>query len=180
MSIQEFRGHAPSHAAAAMLGLLLLTGGENVYSKTKGGAHPPRTGSPATAAPLPVSGSFDSTYTVLDTIADTTITTSILDPNSVAALKTTAAYASCMASTAKKCDVCHVPEGDAAKANVLNVLKAVVATHNGHHGDYVTTDHTCDLYKPKTTISISYHTVPRTVHITVDHANQENTSAATR
>jgi hypothetical protein len=128
---------APSHAAAAMVGFLLLTGGENAYS-------------------------YDSNITVLDTIADTTFTTTVLDPNSLPALKTTPAYASCMASTAKKCDVCHVPEGDAGKANVLNLLKALIATHNGHHGDYVTTDHTCDLYKPKTTISISYHTVPRT------------------
>ncbi|MEO7425480.1 MAG: hypothetical protein ABI036_09855 [Fibrobacteria bacterium] len=136
MTDKGFRRMAPSHGAAAILGLMLLTGGENAYS-------------------------YDSSNTVLDTIADTTVTVSALDPNSVAALKTTPAYSSCMASTAKKCDVCHVPEGDAGKANVLNLLKTLIPTHNGHHGDYVTTDHTCDLYKPKTTISISYHTVPR-------------------
>jgi hypothetical protein len=89
---------------------------------------------------------FDSTIT-------TTTTSVVKDPNTVPDLNTTAAYTACMASSAKKCDVCHLPGGDVSKANVINISKSAISTHITHHGDYITTDGTCDVFQPKTVIT---------------------------
>ncbi len=106
---------------------------------------------------------------------ETTSTTSVKDPNTMPALNTTPAYADCMSSSGKKCDICHLPDGDLSKANVIEVSKSSIDTHISHHGDYVTTDGTCDLYKPKAVLTITFKTVPDTsVHIT-DHTVYDTT-----
>jgi hypothetical protein len=89
------------------------------------------------------------------TFYDTTYTTTVQDPNAMPTLNATAAYTACMSSGAKKCDVCHLPGGDITKANVINISKSAIGTHIGHHGDYVTTDGTCDIYQPQTTMHLS-------------------------
>jgi|GEM_PF-2512623 len=94
---------------------------------------------------------FSAPYdTTIDSISlHVTNTQTITDPNTVPALNTTSAYAACMSSGAKKCDVCHLPGGDVTKANVINISKSAINTHVSHHGDYVTTDGTCDVFLPK-------------------------------
>ena len=87
------------------------------------------------------------------TVPETTFTIAVQDPNTLPAFNTTPAYDACMSSSAKKCDVCHLPGGDVSKANVINVSKSSINTHTTHHGDYVTTDGSCDVYKPKSTIA---------------------------
>jgi hypothetical protein len=128
-----------------------------------------------TRTPIMVVTPFDSAFSVTDTVRDTTAATVYMDPNAMPALNSTSAYTSCMASSAKKCDICHLPGGDISKANVLNVSKSAIGTHIGHHGDYVTTDNSCDLYKPKTVLTITYHTVWRTAHVMVDHSSYDTT-----
>jgi Tfp pilus assembly protein PilX len=104
-------------------------------------------------------GDTDTVQTIAPRLVFTDVTT-IQDPYAMPALDATAAYAACMASSAKKCDVCHLPGGDVTKANVINISKSAIGTHISHHGDYVTTDGTCDIYQPKTT------SVPHTVYDT--------------
>ena len=89
-------------------------------------------------------------------VAETTITKVTKDPNSLPALNTTPAYDACMGSSSKKCDICHLPSGDPAKANVINVSKSSIDTHIDHHGDYVTTDGTCDIFKPKDVSTVTF------------------------
>jgi hypothetical protein len=102
--------------------------------------------------------------------------TTIMDPNSMPALDKTPAYAACMASSATKCDICHLPSGDVSKANVINISKKnAIGTHISHHGDYVTTDNSCDLYKPKTVITVTYHSVIDTVTTVVDKTTYDTT-----
>ena len=106
---------------------------------------------------------LDTTFTPRDSIVkDTSISypirdvarndTTIQDPIAMPAVNTTPAYTACMASAASKCDVCHLFGADVTTAVVVNQLKATIATgHGSHQGDYVTTDGTCDIYKPKVT-----------------------------
>lgn len=96
-------------------------------------------------------------------IQDTTIdtVTVVQDPYAMPALNTTPAYQACMSSSDKKCDVCHIPGGNPANRHVININKNAIHTHISHHGDYVTTDGTCDIYNPRqeTTMSIASSTV---------------------
>lgn len=85
--------------------------------------------------------------TVTEQVA--TLDTVVQDPETMPALNTTAAYAACMSSSAKKCDVCHIPGGNPDNRHVINVSKSAIGTHIGHHGDYITTDGTCDIYNPR-------------------------------
>ena len=126
-----------------------------------------------TRTPLMVSTPVVTTTFRDTTIYTTTSTTTVQDPNTMPSLNTTVAYAACMGSSAKKCDVCHLPGGDLTKANVINISKSAIGTHISHHGDYVTTDGTCDIYKPKTvtTVTSRVESVPvttSTVVITYD------------
>ncbi len=99
---------------------------------------------------------WDTTYTYsTKTVMDTTITNTIKDPNTMPDLNVTPAYIACFASAAKKCDVCHLPGGDATKSNVISISKSAINTHISHHGDYVTTDGTCDMYKAVVTKTIA-------------------------
>lgn len=111
------------------------------------------------------------------TVPDTTITVTVKDPNTMPAVNTTPAYTACMSSSAKKCDVCHLPGGDLSKANVINISKSAVDTHISHHGDYVTTDGSCDLYKPKTVKTITTKTVPDTTRYITNHTVYDTTLA---
>jgi hypothetical protein len=128
-----------------------------------------------TRTPIVVVVPFDSTYTLTHVVQDTAASTTIKDPMSMPAVNTTPAYAACMASGSNKCDVCHLPSGDVSKANVINISKNAIGTHISHHGDYVSTDNSCDLYKPKTVYTYSSHTVTETKHVMVDHTTYSTT-----
>jgi hypothetical protein len=109
------------------------------------------------------------------TVADTDTAVTVQDPNAMAALDKTPAYNACMSSAAKKCDICHLPGGDYTKRNVINVAKSAIGTHISHHGDYVTTDGTCDLYKPKNVFTITYHSFTDTTRTIVSHTTYDTT-----
>lgn len=96
---------------------------------------------------------------VPETIHDTTYVTTTRDPSTMPALNATPAYDACMASSDKKCDVCHIPLGNPANMHVIDINKNSIHTHISHHGDYVTTDGTCDLYAPQTNQVITTSTV---------------------
>jgi hypothetical protein len=104
-------------------------------------------------------------------------TTTIMDPNTMPALDKTPAYSSCMSSSSKKCDICHLPGGDPSKSNVLNVSKSAVGTHISHHGDYVTTDGTCDMYKPKTVTTVTNKIIVDTIWVITDNTVYDTTVA---
>jgi hypothetical protein len=100
----------------------------------------------------------DTSYTRFTvSVPDTNITTSVRNPNTMPPLNTTPAYDACMSSSAKKCDICHLTNSDVNTANVNSVSKPSIGTHIDHHGDYVTTDGTCDLYKPHKDTTITFH-----------------------
>lgn len=86
---------------------------------------------------------------------DTTFTMVVQDPNTMPALNATPAYDACMNSSEKKCNVCHIPNGNPDNRHVIDVSKAAINTHVDHHGDYVTTDGTCDIYNPRKEPSIT-------------------------
>ncbi|MBW8889368.1 MAG: hypothetical protein JF616_16555 [Fibrobacteres bacterium] len=116
----------------------------------------------------------DTAYTYIPhSLADTARDTTIQDPNTMPQLDKTPAYSACMASSAKKCDICHLPSGDVTKANVISVSKSAISTHISHHGDYVSTDNTCDLYKPKVNLTITHHTVIDTTRNITDKTTYE-------
>lgn len=94
---------------------------------------------------------MDVTVTDTLTLFDTTVTTR--DPESMPPLETQPAYTACQASASKKCDICHVPPGNVENRQVINVNKHSIDFHIDCHGDYVTTDGTCDLYNPVETIT---------------------------
>ncbi len=96
------------------------------------------------------------------TVPETTSTTTIMSPSAMPDLDKTSAYAAWLASGVRRADICHLPGGDLTKANVITVDRSSVSTHISHHGDYVTTDGTCDLYKPKITKTVTYKTVTDT------------------
>ncbi len=110
---------------------------------------------------------------VPQTVYTTTTTTTVQNPNTMPILNTTAAYTACMNGAPNKCNVCHIPGGNVGNRHVINIAKAAINTHVSHHGDYVTTDGTCDIYQPQTvsvvTSSIVFQTVyDTTVVITYD------------
>ena len=102
-------------------------------------------------------------------------TTVVADPEATPIVNTTPAYAACMASPGKKCDICHLPNGDISKSDVINIAKTSIWTHVSHHGDYITTDGTCDLYKPRNVITVSYHMVTDTTTVITDHTTYDTT-----
>ncbi len=108
-------------------------------------------------------------------VPETTLTTTIQDPAALAPINKTVAYAAFMSSSEKKANVCHLPDGDATKANVISVAKASVDTHISHHGDYISTDGTCDIYKPVTTTTITSRTVLDTTLTITDRTTYDTT-----
>jgi hypothetical protein len=82
------------------------------------------------------------------TVTDTTYTETTLDPMTMPMLDATPAYAACLSSGGPKCQICHLTSSDVKSAFVIDVAKPSVWKHIGHHGDYVTTDGTCDIYNP--------------------------------
>jgi hypothetical protein len=127
-----------------------------------------------TSRTIAVYSAPETTYTVTThPKPDTAATTTVADPNAMPAVNTTPAYTACMSSSSKKCDICHLPGGDVTKANVINVSKSSIGTHVSHHGDYVTTDGTCDLYKPHTVLTITYHMVSDSTRHIADHTTYD-------
>jgi hypothetical protein len=108
-------------------------------------------------------------------VPDYDTTTEVADPHAMPAVNATPAYTACMSSPGNKCDVCHLPGGDISKANVINVAKSAIGTHVSHHGDYITTDGTCDLYQPHDVITVSYHTVTDTTVVITDNTTYDTT-----
>ncbi len=108
-------------------------------------------------------------------VPETTTTTTVKDPMTLPALNTTAAYTACMSSSGKKCDVCHLPGGDLKKANVINIAKSAIGAHITDHGDYVTTDGSCDVYKPKITIKVTSKSVIDTTRTIADLTTYDTT-----
>jgi hypothetical protein len=100
---------------------------------------------------------------------ETTFTTVVQDPMAMPALDATPAYDACMASSARRCDVCHIPPGDIPNRHVITINKNAIHTHIGHHGDYVTTDGTCDIYNPREERSIGFVNVTVQVTLIVDN-----------
>jgi hypothetical protein len=90
------------------------------------------------------------------TLPETTVTTVVQDPAAMPALNTTPAYQACVASAARKCDICHIPPGSFENRHVVNVNRHSIDFHIDCHGDYVTTDGTCDLYKPRNVLSVAW------------------------
>ncbi len=88
-------------------------------------------------------------------VPDTTVTVTQMDPADMPALNEQPAYDACLASSAKKCDICHIPSGNPDNRHVQSVSKSAIDTHVDHHGDYVTTDGTCDMYDPVETLNIT-------------------------
>jgi hypothetical protein len=119
---------------------------------------------------------IDTFYTYgSHSVPDTARATTVRDPNSMPRIDSTPAYSACMAASAKKCDVCHLPNSDVNKADVININKSAIGTHISHHGDYVTTDGTCDLYKPHTVLTITYHMASDTTMTLVDNTTYDTT-----
>lgn len=104
---------------------------------------------------------------IVVSLPETTVTTVVQDPHAMPALNATPAYDACMASSAKKCDVCHIPPGNPANRHVIDISKNAIHTHISHHGDYVTTDGTCDIYNPRQeeVITFVHRTVPDTTFV---------------
>lgn len=100
---------------------------------------------------------------------ETTTTVTVQDPFAMPALDATPAYDACMASSSKKCEVCHIPGGNPDNRHVIDISKSAIHTHISHHGDYVTTDGTCDIYNPRTTEVIGIGTFPDSTVTITDH-----------
>lgn len=89
------------------------------------------------------------------TVTDTTYTSTVLDPMTLPLIDVTPAYTACMASAGHKCEICHLTSSDVNSKMVVDVAKPSIWKHIVHHGDYVTTDGTCDIYNPVLTPSYS-------------------------
>jgi hypothetical protein len=103
---------------------------------------------------------WDSTVTA--TVRNVVYDSVIQDPHAMPALDATPAYHACMASSAINCNICHIPGGNPTNRHVINVNKHAIHTHISHHGDYVTTDGTCDIYNPRldsTVTMVPFHQV---------------------
>jgi hypothetical protein len=111
----------------------------------------------------------ETTITITSRVVpETTTTITVKDPETMPLINTTSAYAAFMSSGEKKTNICHLPSGDVTKANVIDVARAAVDTHISHHGDYLTTDLTCDIYKPKTVLTITTKSVLDTTRSITD------------
>ncbi len=118
----------------------------------------------------------ETSYTYVNrNVPDTARDTTVQDPMLMPDVEHTPAYTACMSSSAKKCDVCHLPSMDVTKANVINISKSSIHTHVTHHGDYVTTDGTCDIYQPRVTLTITYHIVPDSTRTIVNRTTYDTT-----
>lgn len=115
----------------------------------------------------------ETTYTHFTRTWTDTTKTIPQDPNAMPEVDKTPAYAACMSSSAKKCDICHLPSMDLTKANVISVSKSSIGTHVSHHGDYVTTDGTCDLYKAKTILA--NRSAPDSTRVITDKTTYDTT-----
>jgi hypothetical protein len=103
------------------------------------------------------------------TYPDTSTDTTTLSSSAMPAFTSTPAYTACIASAAAKCNVCHLAGGVVSTATVLNVSKGFpLNSHNSHVGDYLTTDATCDMYKPVISQTITFGTRLDTTFIVVD------------
>jgi hypothetical protein len=107
----------------------------------------------------------------------TTVTTPPMEPSSMPALNTTPAYTACIGSSDSKCDVCHLPGGDVTRKHKINISKSAVNTHISHHGDYVTTDGTCDLYESRTVTTVTYQLATDTTRVITDNTTYDTTIA---
>lgn len=128
-----------------------------------------------TRTPIMYVSPITKTTYVPRTVTETSSATTVRTAASMPILNTTAAYTSCMSSGGKKCDVCHLPGGDISKANVINIAKSAINTHVSHHGDYVTTDGSCDLYDPVTTTVVATRIVIDTIITVTDLTTYDTT-----
>ena len=72
-----------------------------------------------------------------------TTTTTPANPSTMPPVTSTPEYAACVSP----CRVCHIPPGPNLPARyVITQAKALMVTHNGCVGDYITTNGTCDRY----------------------------------
>ncbi len=107
-----------------------------------------------------------------DTLRDTVL----FNAASLPALNMQAAYTACMNSSANKCDLCHLPPGNPSNVHVISVAKSAIRnSHVPHHGDYISTDGTCDLYKDRVNMSISMRTFIDTTRTIVDKTIYDTT-----
>lgn len=104
------------------------------------------------------------------TASDTTRDTVFFDPNSVPQLDKQPAWTACMNSTQKFCDICHYAPGNPGKVipQTHNKNSGAIKTHIVHHGDYVSTDGSCDLFDPKVTLAFSTRLLTDTARTIVD------------
>ncbi len=105
----------------------------------------------------------DSAFTEL--VPSVVTTTTQMDPHDMPPLSEQPAYDACMASAAVQCQICHLPPGNVENRQVIDVAKPSIRTHIDHHGDYVTTDGSCDMYDPVETTTTIYNTVTGTVTV---------------
>jgi hypothetical protein len=113
----------------------------------------------------------ETTLTLVSrTVSDTSRDTTLFNPNSVPQLDLQTAWIACMNSTQRFCEICHLPPGNNAKTipQSHNKNSGAIRTHIAHHGDYVSTDGTCDLFDPKVTIALSYRLSTDTTLAIVD------------
>lgn len=107
-------------------------------------------------------------------VVDSTESEKDFDPSTLPDVQQQPAYAACMASSNKKCDVCHLPPGNPSNVHVISISKNAIGTHFSHHGDYISTDGTCDLYESKvTTKTYIYGTVVDTLKTITDHTTYD-------
>jgi hypothetical protein len=104
---------------------------------------------------------------------ETTVTTVVQDPATMPALNSTPAYHACMGSSEHKCNVCHIPNGNPDNRHVIDVSKSAIHTHIDHHGDYVTTDGTCDIYNPREERTITTMSRPDSTVTIVDRTTYD-------
>jgi hypothetical protein len=111
------------------------------------------------------------------TASDTSRDTAYFDPSSVPELDKQPAWTACMNSTQKFCDICHLPPGIPSKVipQSHNKNSGAIKTHIAHHGDYVSTDGTCDLFDPKVTLALSTRVMTDTALAIVDKTTYDTT-----
>ncbi len=103
--------------------------------------------------------------TTTTSVPTTVTTTTQLSPGDMPALDQQPAYDACMASGNVQCQICHLPLGNVDNRRVVDVARPSVKTHIDHHGDYISTDGTCDMYDPVETITTTYVEVTETVTV---------------
>ncbi len=99
--------------------------------------------------------------------ADTVTTTTQMTPGEMPALDAQPSYIAFLNASGVMAQICHLTSSDVNSRMVIGVSKNSVKHHVNHHGDYLTTDGTCDLYDPRTETSIAYVTKYDTT-VTID------------